>query len=176
MRALTLGLLVLLAPAIGRAEVRSDLREVSRPVVVERVVAVVDGRPIFLSQVRRTQRVLDGVGAPADARAALDRLIDDALLAELCEREGGVTDDHVDAAIRNVFRQSRLTWAEFEAAVRRSGYTMQAYRADVRRQLCILSAVSRRLSSRGSDWSDHERVRRELTRNLRARATIDVRL
>jgi hypothetical protein len=176
MRALALGLLVLLAPALGRAETRSDVRELARPVVIERVVAVVDGRPIFLSQVRRTQHVLQTVGAPADPRAALEKRIDDVLLVELCEREGGVTDEHVDAAIQNVFRRSRLTRAQFEAVTRDAGYMMQAYRADVRRQLCLLSAVTRRVSTTRSDWSEHDRARRELTRALRARATIQVRL
>ncbi len=155
----------------------------ARAEVLERVVAVVDGEPIFLSQLRlRASPLLyDRSGRlPRDTQAARTRriytrvlrdMIDELLLEDAAESEGLVIGSRqLERVIDNVRRQSGLTRADFWEAVERQGFSPAEYRAEVRRQLLRLEVSGRgrgpRLSMR---W-------RAVLDELRREAVIEWRL
>lgn len=157
MRACLSLLMVLVLPEVALAE------EAPRAVVLERVVAVVDGEPIWMSQVLdRSERV-----APSVVRARIERWIDRILCEQAAAQAGVVVSDaEVEQAIERVRRQTRLSRREFAAIVLDAGYRMVAYREAVRRQLSAL------IFTRGRD----EAELRALIARLRAEATIEIRL
>jgi hypothetical protein len=124
--------------------------------VLDRVVAVVDGEAIFLSDLQRAEAMLAARNA---RRSALEYLIDRALLARLAAREGTVNDEDVERAIRNVRHQVRFSEEDFWAAVESQGFTRESYRADVRRQLGV--------SSRSRPAPPAQRVARDARRGAR---------
>ena len=147
--------------------------------VLNRVVAVVDGEAILLSDLERTEALFARIDPRNARRAALDHLIGRALLAQLAEREPPVPDADVDRAIENVRRQAGLSDSAFWAAVAQPGFTRSRYRSDVRRELGMLRAVDRRVPpnlARERLHEERERIRRELIRELRAHAQIDIRI
>jgi peptidyl-prolyl cis-trans isomerase SurA len=128
--------------------------------IIERVVAIVDDEPIFLSELRRRAvpflAQLERV-PPLQRDAAmtqlytelLDHLIDESLFLQAARKEQvHVTADDVDRAIRNVQRQSELSERDFWQAVAGQGFTEAQYRDDVRRQLIRLKLLNVRARGR----------------------------
>lgn len=147
--------------------------------VLNRVVAVVDGEAIFLSDLERTEAIYAQAHPRGARRAALEYLIDRALLARLAETEAPVPDADVDRAINNVRQQAGLSDSAYWAAVEEAGFTRAKYRLDVRHQLTLLRAIDRRVPpnvARERLHEERERIRRELIRELRAHAQIDIRI
>ncbi len=162
-----------LSAARGRAEEnKPELGE-----TIERVVAVVNGDPLLLSELRTRatpflQRVMQ---APEIQRMALmqqlygellNQLIDERLLEQEARKLSvSVTSTDVDRAIENVQKQSGLSDAEFWDAVRGQGFMMDQYKADVRRQLLRLKVVNQKVRTRVNITEDD--VRRRYEQELR---------
>jgi peptidyl-prolyl cis-trans isomerase SurA len=146
--------------------------------VIERVVAVVNGDPLLLSELRtRAAPFLARVmKAPELQRMAmmqelygdlLTQLIDERLLEQEARKLSiAVTSSDVDRAIQNVQRQSNLKDAEFWEAVRGQGFTPENYKSDVRRQLIRLKVINQKVRSRINITEDD--VRRRYDEQLRA--------
>jgi peptidyl-prolyl cis-trans isomerase SurA len=154
LRAGALSLAVLLAPQ-ARAQAVPQAGE-----VIERVVAVVNGDPLLLSELRtRAAPFLARVmQAPEMQRMALmqqlygdllTQLVDERLLEQEARKLSiSITSVDVERAIQNVQRQSGLKDAEFWEAVRGQGFQPEQYKADVRRQLVRLKVINQKVRSR----------------------------
>ncbi|MET0342924.1 MAG: SurA N-terminal domain-containing protein [Polyangiales bacterium] len=158
-----------LSPALAHADVaRADPKKGE---VIERVVAVVNGDPMLLSELRtRAAPFLARVmQAPETQRMALmqqlygdllTQLIDERLLEQEARKLSiTLTATDVDRAIQNVQRQSGLKDAEFWDAVRGQGFTPEQYKADVRRQLVRLKVMNQKVRSRVNITEDDVRRR-----------------
>ncbi len=129
--------------------------------VLERVVAVINEQPIFLSEVRMRSLPFMKQAFQAssdDQRRALmeriysqvlDHMINEMLIEQLAKQmQIEISDADVDRAIDNVRQQSNLTDADFWAAVAQQGMKREQYRSDVRRQLLRLKVINQRLRGR----------------------------
>jgi len=117
------------------------------PVVIDQVVARVDGRPILLSELRARARplLLPYRDAPAWRRAAalrkalaelLDRRIDEELVAAAAHRRALVVGEgEVEQALARIAETNRLSRAALLKAAVAAGYSPEQYREEVRRQL-----------------------------------------
>lgn len=153
--------------------------------LVDRVVAIVDGRPILRSAVKERLRQRAAKPTPAapaqqleqEARAQLIEalLIDqdaDALRLEVSVEE-------VDRAMAMVATSNRVSPEQLTAEVLKQGYTVQAYRAKLREQIremrWLLARKADTALPRDSEeyqaFLDAERAR--LVAALRAAATIE---
>jgi peptidyl-prolyl cis-trans isomerase SurA len=116
--------------------------------VVERVVAVVNGKIVLFSDLGRNvakmEAEMKGKGAEAQTgtreeteRKVLDQMIDEILVGAETERRGlSVTDSTVDSAIASVMKQNNMkSTADLERALKNEGLTMDAYRSTVKRQI-----------------------------------------
>lgn len=148
----------------------------ARAEVVERVVAVINDEPIFLSELRRraspflppimrtpsqTQRM---AAIEQLYTQLLDRMVQEELFIQAADRMSlTVSRTEVDRAIGNVQRQSRLNDADFWAAVRGQGFTPDQYRADVRRQLLRLKVLNNWARNRVNITEEQVRERYQMS-------------
>jgi peptidyl-prolyl cis-trans isomerase SurA len=169
---------VLAALCLGSGAPRAAHAEQASGEVIERVVAVVNGDPLLLSELRTRaapflKRVMQ---APEVQRMSLmqqlygdllSQLIDERLLEQEARKLSlSVTGTDVERAIQNVQRQSGLKDAEFWEAVRGQGFTPEQYKGDVRRQLVRLKVINQKVRTRVNITEDD--VRRQYDQQLRA--------
>jgi peptidyl-prolyl cis-trans isomerase SurA len=162
---------------LGAARAQAEEAKPQLGETIERVVAVVNGDPLLLSELRTRatpflQRLMQ---APELQRMALmqqlygellNQLIDERLLEQEARKLSvNVTSTDVDRAIENVQKQSGLSDAEFWDAVRAQGFMMDQYKADVRRQLLRLKVVNQKVRTRVNITEDD--VRRKYEEQLR---------
>ncbi|MBW1760255.1 MAG: SurA N-terminal domain-containing protein [Deltaproteobacteria bacterium] len=142
--------------------------------VVERVVATVNDRAVFLSDLRK--RAVPFLPQVADASTEtermarlkdlyeelLDHLIDEQLIRQLASGSGiRVTDADVDNAIENLRLQNNMTEAQFQEALDAQGFTQSQYRKDLKRQLIRLKVMNERVRSRVNVTEEEVRARYE---------------
>lgn len=128
--------------------------------VIERIVAIVNGEVLLLSELRtRAAPFLTRVmQAPEMQRMALlqqlygellTQLIDERLLEQEARKLSiSVLSSDVERAIENVQRQNGLNDADFWEAVSGQGFSPEQYKADVRRQLLRLKVINQKVRSR----------------------------
>ncbi len=146
--------------------------------IIERIIAVVNGEALLLSELRQRAapflpRLMQ---APDLQRMTLMTQLYDELLTQiiderLLEQESrklsvSVTTVDVDRAVDNVKRQSGLEGTAFWDAVRAQGFEEDQYKSDVRRQLLRLKVVNQKVRSRIN--ITEEDVRRKYDEMLRA--------
>ena len=126
-----------------------------KPIVVERVVAIVNDSVILESEVyqRAAPQLgdLEQIQDPREKqkqfkallRQTLDDMVDDELILQAAaESELNVTDEEVDKAVTEVKKGNKLTDAQLAEALQAQGYSMAGYRKDVHRQILRLRAVN----------------------------------
>jgi len=139
---------------------------------VDRVVAVVDDEVILASELdMRLLPMLQDVMQidDPDERArrldklraqALDDMIDEQLvLGAAQEAKIEVDNTDVDAALDEIKKQNKLSDKDFSEALTAQGYTLSAYKQDLRRQLTRLKAVNQLVRSRVSVTDEDVRAR-----------------
>lgn len=116
---------------------------------LDRVAAVVGEKPIFLSEVRRRARPhfyrIDFMGGDAKDRDAakatvmrevIERMIDERLEAVEGEKFHVSADDSdIEAGIKQVLAQAKMTKADLLVEVKKQGMTETEYRDEIRRQI-----------------------------------------
>jgi len=176
--------LALLASAVG-----ASVGAPARADVIERVVAVVDEDAVFYSELReRAAPFLPQVMSASTEserlarlsqlyRQLLDVLIDERLIEKAArDMDVRVSNEDVEAALRNVMAQNGLTAEEFWEAVRQQGFSEAQYRIDLRRQLLRYKVMNTRVRGRVNITEDdvhrrYEEAVRDANRELRFRAS-----
>ena len=158
----------------------------SQPVLMDRLVAIVDGRPIVRSAVLERARPLLAKATTAEQKKQLEA---DALIGLVNERlivndadvlRVEVSTDEIERALAQVALSNRLTPDQLAAEVVKQGFTMQGYRSMLRQQLLEMRWLRLRKAEGGvspdspqyGDFLEAEKKR--LLTDLRARATIEV--
>lgn len=170
------GLLAALLVGAGAAQGR----------VVEKIAAVVGDSVILASEVeeKAAPMLADVARLPEpgkrETRAAalrhevLDRLIDDELiLQQATELKLSVTSEQVDSSIAEIKRQNNIDDDQLRDALRGQGMTMQAYRADLKRQLLRFRVINIAVGSRVT-ISDEE-VKTYYDRHMKTGSNVQVR-
>ena len=145
--------------------------------VVDRIVAVVDEDPIFLSDIRRAA-ALGLMGTPSEddsaamERQILDQLIDQRLRFHEVERYDVVTvpEDDVDGQLAQI-RSGFVGEGAFEGYLRSLGLDEHRLRHLLRRQLRVLLYIEERLGPR--IFVDLDDIRAYYEGELRPRAERD---
>ncbi|HEU4538305.1 MAG TPA: SurA N-terminal domain-containing protein [Polyangiaceae bacterium] len=184
LRSLVVGFALLFAAPAARASP-----------VVDRLVAVVDETPMFLSELRARAKPhrlrIDAQKPDAARRAALEAQVYRELLDKMIEEELigraakaahiNVTDAEIDAAVALMSKATNLSREAFFAEVARQGFTEPEYRAEVGRQLLegkwLQSKAPPPPGAKPEEAAAHlEAERRRLVRGLREQAFVEVRL
>lgn len=183
-RSLVVGLPLLLAAPVANASP-----------VLDRLVAVVDETPIFLSDVQARAKPqllrIDAQKPDAAKRATLEAQIRRELLNTMIEEELvgraakasyiSVTGAELDAAVELLSKAANLSREAFLAEAARQGFAEAEYRAEIGRQILEAKWVQVKASpAQGGGPQEaaahREAERRRLVRELREKAFIEVRL
>ena len=139
---------------------------------VERVVAFVDGRPIWLSDLRRAAVSLRSQlqQLPKDKRAGarkeifaqlLTREIERALVAkEAAVVKMSVSPREVDRAVAAVAKQNGISTKELFTAVAKEGLSQKAYRSELRHQLLEAKLLKLHVARRKIDATGPKGLKR----------------
>lgn len=144
--------------------------------VADRIVAVVNDEIVLESELDQTALPLFREGDPdspdgrrkleAHRRKVLDSLIEKQLVAQQAkELKITVTEEELRRGVEEVKRNNGLSDAQFVDALRAQGFTMEAYRKQLRQQVLELKVVSQAVRSRIS-VADEE-VRAYYAQNVR---------
>lgn len=121
---------------------------------IDRIVAVVDESPIFLSELRQRARPYLLRAPSADAKEAalrdvLQQLIDDRLEQKEADKAHiKVAPDEIDAGIQQVAKQAKLTPAELIVEAKKQGLSEADYRESIGRQILEGKLIQLRVSGR----------------------------
>lgn len=155
MRHLVLTTTLMVGSATAHAQ---SARPTVTPVLVDRVVAVVDESPLLLSEVRRlvmrtgTPKTTERKALHAAYRAALETLIERRLIEVAARRKGvTVSRDQVDAALKRIADDASMTPQELLARVTDAGWTEAEYRRDLEAQLREWMTLTTVASERGDE-------------------------
>jgi len=139
---------------------------------IDRIIAVVNDDIILdseLDQLVATQIAMrreidpdsqDGKKAIDELRhKALDGLIESQLMRQqAAEMKLSVTGEEVDRAMEEVKRQNRLDDATFAEALKQQGFTLEAYRKNLKKQILELKVVNTAVRSRIAVGDDEVRT------------------
>jgi peptidyl-prolyl cis-trans isomerase SurA len=110
--------------------------------LVERIVAVVNGKPILLSELEETKALFESAAKrdgkpPLSEKEVLDQVINDRLVAQEIEKRGFTANETaVDRAIDGVMQQNGFQSIEdLKRALRTEGMTLEEYRVNVKKQM-----------------------------------------
>jgi parvulin-like peptidyl-prolyl isomerase len=140
--------------------------------LVDRVVGVVNEAVILASELdmRLLPMLADvaGIDDPEERKRRLEKLraqaledmIDEELIVQAAkEAQVDVEAADVDSALEEIKKQNKLSDKEFSEALAAQGYTIAAYKADLRRQLTRLKAVNQLVRSRVQITDDDVRAK-----------------
>lgn len=115
--------------------------------LVDRIVAVVDGQPILASE----------LGASRDTQAAIEQLIEKRLLLAEAKRRGIEVDEAaLDQAVEQIRTRNKIPdLATLMQAVQASGRSWQQYRTELKEQL-IERQIMGAIMARGTQVTDRE--------------------
>jgi parvulin-like peptidyl-prolyl isomerase len=137
--------------------------------VVERVVAVVNDEIILDSELEQSAAP-QYRGPDPDSpegkkqwdetrRKALDQMIDGKLVQQQAvELKLSVTNDEVERAVQQVKEQNKLDDATFVEALKSQGFTMEAYKKTLRKQILELKVVNTAVRARVAVSDDEVRT------------------
>lgn len=107
----------------------------SGPVVVDRVVAVVNDEIITMSDLQREALKRPEI---TDQRLILEGMIDRKLQMVAAKRNGmEVTDRELTEAIADIMKRNNMDSKQFEEALAREGTTLEQYRVEFREQMTM---------------------------------------
>ncbi len=167
MRIVVLVCLGLLAPAVAIATPTDPPRR-----TIERVVAFVDGKPIWLSDLRRAALTMRKQlqRLPKDKRAGAQKEIFEQLLTQQVERalvakeaaalKMTVSPREVDRALTAVAKQNDISLKELLAAVGKEGMSQKTYRSELRHQILEAKLLKLHIARRNVDVSGPKGLKR----------------
>ena len=141
-------------PAGGRCDIGAfEVQTVVGGMVVNRILALVDGDPITLYELKdfaggdpRLKQALQ-----ANQAEVLDLLITKHLIAKEVEKQGIVVQDtDVDRYIAGIRERNKIDEAQLDAALAQQGLTRERYRAQVREELQRAQLINREIRGKVS--------------------------
>ncbi|MBI5897606.1 MAG: peptidylprolyl isomerase [Rhodocyclales bacterium] len=152
-RLVLVGLIAALLLPLAQAQTRR-----AQPLEVDRVVAVVNDEVItsfeLRTRVASVERQLQGQRAQLPAREVLERQVLERLITDRVQlqfaKETGlrVSDIELDAAIRRIAENNKLSLPEFRAALERDGIAWVKFREEIRVEIILSRLRDREVESR----------------------------
>jgi hypothetical protein len=149
-----------------------------KAVLVDRVVATVGTQAITRSVLAARSK-----GSQLPERDALDRLIEERVIAEECRRLGiTVPPEEIEAAIQEVLKTAKISPQELDQELKRRGMELDGYRALLKAQLFELKWLTTKGGPTLRGETGEQRFKRindardKWVGELRAKAVIEVRL
>ena len=153
-------------PGGGRCDIGAyETQPVVAGTVVNRILALVDGDPITLYEIKDfaagDPRMKDSL--PTHQADVLDLLITKHLIEKEVEKQGiKVQDADIDRYIANIKERNKINDEQLDAALAQQGLTRERYRAQVREELQRAQLINREIRGKVSvSPEDIERYQKE---------------
>jgi peptidyl-prolyl cis-trans isomerase SurA len=159
-------------PASAQTRPKQPAAKAKRTAVVDRVVAVVNDTVVLDSELRaRLTPLVGDVQGIADARERrrrfdklrtqmLDEMVNEELIVQAAEEARiEIESSEVDAAVDEIKKQNNLDDTGLAQALQQQGYSLSAYKTDLRRQLLRLRAVNQLVRPRVTVTDEDIRAR-----------------
>ncbi|MBS1192538.1 MAG: peptidylprolyl cis-trans isomerase, PpiC-type, SurA family [Nitrospirae bacterium] len=159
---MTKGVSILMSVAMAVCVSAGSVPAAPGPVVVDRVVAVVNDEVITMSDLQR-----ESLKRPAgtDQRLTLEDMIDRKLQMVAAKRNGmEVTDRELADAIADIMKRNNMDSKQFEEALAREGLTLEQYRSEFREQMTMSRLFNKFIRTGLS--VDEKEIREHYDRNL----------
>ena len=159
---MTKGVSILMSVAMAVCVSAGSVPAASGPVVVDRVVAVVNDEVITMSDLQR-----ESLKRPAgtDQRLTLEDMIDRKLQMVAAKRNGmEVTDRELADAIADIMKRNNMDNKQFEEALAREGLTLEQYRSEFLEQMTMSRLFNKFIRTGLS--VDEKEIREHYDRNL----------
>lgn len=138
--------------------------QANNPVVVDRVVAVVNDEIITMSDLQR--EAARNPGGKLDDRSLLEEMINRKLQLTAAKRTGmDVTDKELNEAVADIMKRNGLDEKQFQAALAKEGLTLEQYRAELRDQIALSRVFNKFV--RSGIAVEEEEIRAYYERNRR---------
>jgi peptidyl-prolyl cis-trans isomerase SurA len=125
----------LLIAAYAFSAIAGSVDAASGPVVVDRVVAVVNDEIIPLSDLQREMQKHTTI---TDQRLVLESMIDRKLQMLAAKRNGiDVTERELTDGINDIMKRNNMTMTQFEQALAKEGLTLEQYRVELKEQMTL---------------------------------------
>jgi len=135
----------------------------SGPVVVDRVVAVVNDEIITMSDLQRESMKRPEI---TDQRLILEGMIDRKLQMASAKRNGmEVTDRELSDAIADIMKRNNMDSKQFDEALAREGLTLEQYRVEFREQMTMSRLFNKFIRTGLS--VDEKEIREHYDRNIK---------
>jgi peptidyl-prolyl cis-trans isomerase SurA len=129
--------ILILMAVLGTLFMFSLQSKASGPVVVDRVVAVVNGEIITMSDLQR-EEALKKASGKQEERLLLEDMIDRKLQMTAAKRAGmDVTDKELADAIEDIMKRNAMDSKQFESALAKEGLTLEQYKVELREQMTL---------------------------------------
>ncbi len=162
MNRMTKGFLLFISAAMTVCISAGALGATTGPVVVDRVVAVVNDEVITLSDLQR-ETLKRPTGS--DQRLTLEDMIDRKLQMVAAKRNGmEVTDRELADAVADIMKRNNMDSKQFEEALAREGLTLDQYRAEFREQMTMSRLFNKFIRTGLS--VDEKEIREHYDRNV----------
>ncbi len=130
-RMITMALAILLAFTLEASAADAS-------VVVDRVVAVVNGEIITLSDLQREESIRKIERSAQNEHLVLEDMIDRKLQMAAAKRAGlDVTEKELDDAVADIMKRNSFDKKQFEAALAKEGLTLEQYRKELLEQMTL---------------------------------------
>jgi peptidyl-prolyl cis-trans isomerase SurA len=119
----------------------------SAPIIVDRIVAIVGKEPILQSEV--FDLIRDSKEINLTPKQALDTLIADQVISQEIKKLGlEVTLDEIEQTVKSVMKQYNLDQVGFLNALNHQGLSLEAYREQLKKQLCRMKIIQAKIKHR----------------------------
>lgn len=122
----------------------------SRAVIIERIVAIVNGKPITLTELQERQLVVKATtGQELPLNEVLKNMIMEEVVMQEAQKLGLVAEDEVvNEYINNLLKENNISLEEFKKLLKEKGITLEAYREEIRRRITITRVMNTQIRMR----------------------------
>ncbi len=122
----------------------------SRAVIIERIVAIVNGKPITLTELQERQLVVKATtGQELPLNEVLKNMIMEEVVMQEAQKLGLVAEDEVvNEYINNLLKENNISLEEFKKVLKEKGITLEAYREEIRRRITITRVMNTQIRMR----------------------------
>ncbi|MGB9668450.1 MAG: SurA N-terminal domain-containing protein [Thermosulfidibacteraceae bacterium] len=119
-------------------------------IIIEKIVAVVNGKPIMLSEVQERQIVIKvTTGQELTLQEVLKKMVIEEVVMQEAEKLGLVAEDEVvNEYIENLLRENHITLDEFKKLLHEKGITFEAYKEEIRRRITTTRVMNTQIRMR----------------------------
>lgn len=123
---------------------------ISKAVIIEKIVAVVNGKPITLTELQEKQMILKAVtGEDLPMKEVLNRMIMEELEMQEAKKLNLIAEDEVvNEYIATMLKENSISLEDFKNLLKEKGISFEHYKEEIRRRITITRLINTQIRMR----------------------------